>query len=749
MKIYTLPDQDRGYLENKYHKTDEPFNSFNRMAYHGYDYDPATGLTDNEIRAGLEVLVREYNRNSHPITKARAIEYVLDNTRIDVNEHDYFIGIYSWSRLIGRYTVAQWSKDAYEKAMKEAKSTKRDEYIATQTAWIHLDFDHTVPDWDSLTSLGFPGILNRATECYRTLEESGTLTEKQKDFYLSVKIQYEAILRFIDRLYRYSLTKDFEKAPLISKCLEDLKNGPPQNTFELLQMIYIYFMISESVDHYQVRSLGYGLDAAVYPFFVRDLENGTFTKDQICDFIAYFLMQFSAIGSYWGQPIYLGGTYPDGRSKINEVSHLILDIYDSLGIYNPKIQIKINKNTPKDFVIKALDMIRMGSNSIVFVSEDTVTRALMRSGNTYERALDSVIKGCYEYVTKADCIGISFNTFNALKPIELVFSNGLDRESAITVGIETGDVAAFTSFEEFYSAYLEQFDEIIRNSLYCLDFMEKYVSEINPSSLYSATISRCMETMTDALDGGIKNVSDMLMNGFGSAVDSLMAVYELVFEKKITTLSELRDALEHNWEGYETLRLKALSCTHKYGVGDRVADFYANALHQFFSSRFAGRKNPHGGNYEYELHSARAFIDQGKRTAATPDGRRSGDETSKNLSPTMGMDTKGVTALINSATSLDLSLADSGACLDVMLHPSAVQGKDGIDVFYSLLMTYVNKGGASIHFNVFDAKTLRDAQDHPEKYKSLQVRVCGWNVLWNNMARQEQDAYILRAENII
>ena len=138
----------------------------------------------------------------------------------------------------------------------------------------------------------------------------------------------------------------------------------------------------------------------------------------------------------------------------------------------------------------------------------------------------------------------------------------------------------------------------------------------------------------------------------------------------------------------------------------------------------------------------------GWKTAATPDGRRDGEGTSKNGSPTMGMDNQGVTALIQSMTKLDLSLSDSGACLDVMLHPSSVQGEDGLDAFYAVLMTYMNRGGASIHFNVFNPEMLRDAQAHPENYQNLQVRVCGWNVLWNDLSKAEQDAFIIRAENI-
>jgi formate C-acetyltransferase len=148
------------------------------------------------------------------------------------------------------------------------------------------------------------------------------------------------------------------------------------------------------------------------------------------------------------------------------------------------------------------------------------------------------------------------------------------------------------------------------------------------------------------------------------------------------------------------------------------------------------------------MHSARAFIIHGEKTKATPDGRKAGQELSKNASPTPGADRNGITALIKSATAVDTALCDIGFCLDTMLHPSAVQGEDGLIAFKAVLDTYFAKGGQSIHFNVFNPDMLRDAQKHPEKYKNLQVRVCGWNILWNNMEKKEQDAYILRAEHI-
>jgi formate C-acetyltransferase len=231
-------------------------------------------------------------------------------------------------------------------------------------------------------------------------------------------------------------------------------------------------------------------------------------------------------------------------------------------------------------------------------------------------------------------------------------------------------------------------------------------------------------------------------------VDALMAVYDLVYERKVVTLTELKIALEKNWVGYELLQRKALLCKYKYGSGDEMSNQYAAALVRKLSNVISGRRNGHGCPYLIELHSARAFIIQGEKTCATPDGRKCGEELSKNASPHLGMDREGVTALRDSATTIDTALANVGFCLDVMLHPTTVQGEAGLDVLYQVMRTYMDKGGQSVHFNIFNADTLRDAQAHPEKYENLQVRVCGWNVLWNHMSKSEQDAYILRAENI-
>ena len=164
-----------------------------------------------------------------------------------------------------------------------------------------------------------------------------------------------------------------------------------------------------------------------------------------------------------------------------------------------------------------------------------------------------------------------------------------------------------------------------------------------------------------------------------------------------------------------------------------------------------GRPNAEkrGGKWNIGFHVARMSYIQGEKTAASPNGRLLGEELSKNASASMGQNREGATAAILSVTKIDATAFTSDASLDLGLLPSAVKGDDGLEAMYGLLMTFVKRGGHAIHINVFDADTLREAQKKPEKYQDLQIRVCGWNVLWNNINKVEQDGFIRQAESLV
>ena len=743
-----ISGEDRYFLERKYHDPDKPFDAFRRMAYHGEGYLEESGLPDEEILQGLEELAERTKDLPHPVARAEAIRFVLEKERLYINEHDWFAGLYSLDRLANRYTFDRWNEEA--NALRDPGLVARAaDFNASGAVMIWTDYDHVVPDFESLLALGFPGIRKRAAEYREAHRARGTLNGEAEAFFEGIDIEYGAVIGLLDRMAGAASKLAFPKAPAIASCLRSLRDGKPGDFYEVLQMIFLYFLISESVDSYQVRSLGNGLDHSLYPFYKNDLESGRYTEEEMRDFLSYFLMQWSAIGNYWGQPFYLGGTNEDGSTRYNELSLLILDVYDELGIYNPKIQMKVNENTPDAVLKKALSMVRRKNASIVFCCEPAMIKAVMGYGATYEEALHYDIRGCYETGVRANEVSASSGYVNAAKAVEYVFTDGYDEGLLKQVGLRTGSLSGMETFEDFYFAFLRQWGYLIEESMRITDDAERFLAFVNPSSLYSATVVSSLRKGSDGYAGGVKfNNSAMLNCGFASAVDSVAAVKEFVFDKGEISLEAMGEALRRNWVGNEILRLRIRKSPHKYGNGDPAADTCAEAMADFFALKVDNKPNGRGGVYKAILHSARAFVIQGEKTGALPDGRLRGEELSKNASPAPGRDRNGPTALIRSALRLTPCQYHESFCVDLMLHPSAVSGAEGLDVMKALVMTYLRNGGQSIQFNLFDAASLRDAQEHPERYENLQVRVCGWNARWNDIPRKEQDAFILRAESI-
>lgn len=741
-------NDDRSFIENKYHKTDEPFNPYSRMAYHGYDFDKSTGLEDEEIKDGLSKLYEKTKDLPHPVAKAYAVKYVLENTKIDINEHDLFVGLWSVNRLANSVTLNKWNAEVFETILPKVKQKMNDMNESGAVA-IWPDFDHVVPDWDAILCLGFPGLKKRAEEYKELHKARGTLTPETAAFFDGIIIEYTAVIALVDRLYRLALTQNHDKAKKVAECLLHIRDGAPQNIYEAMQVIYIYFMVSECFDSYQVRSLGNGLDNTLYGFYKNDLKSGAYTKEEIKELFRYFLFQWSAIGNYWGQPFYMGGTNADGSTKYNELSYDILDVYDELGIYNPKIQVKINENTPDRLLFKVSDMIRRGKSCFALCCEPGMIKAVMGYGATYEEALNMDIRGCHETGVRANEVSTGTGYVNALKSVEYVFSNGFDSRIGKQLGLKTGELKDFKTFDDFYSAVLRQWENLIEMTIDVSKQYEKYLSFINPSNMYSATIEGALKKGADAYQSGVKFNNSALLNcGFASFVDAVMAVKEFVYDKKDVTLEALSAALAADWKGFEDLHTKVVKSLRKYGNDDAETDRYTEAMSAYFASKVNNRPNARGGVYKAIMHTAMEFVREGEKTGATPDGRYAGDEISKNGSPSVGMDREGVTALIKSALKARPYTYCESFCLDIMLHPTAVSGDEGLEIMKSLLFMYMKNGGQAVQFNVFNTETLRDAQKRPEKYQNLQVRVCGWNVLWNNLSEKEQNAYITRAENI-
>ena len=734
--LYSGFEKDKDYLTNKFRKP---------------TLDPATGLTNEEIRDQLLDAVAPWNDQSVFITKAHGFEFICNKMQIDVNPHDCFPGFGCYNR--GRRPIAPIVSANYSTVyQKYLHDTVADLWTKQQAAGLITywpDFDHSVPDWDSIFSLGFPGLRDRAREYRAQHEKNGTLTDEVAAYFDGIELTWNAILNCIGRLIDYAKEhhNDNPRIQREIRCLEQMRTGAPRDTYEFLMTIYLYFFFAEHIDHMQVRSLS-NLDVEMLRYYKKDMADGRYTMDEIREFITCFLMQWGSINNYWGHPLYLGGTAPDGGTLYNECSSLILEIFDELAIPTPKIQLKIAKHTPDWLWKQALRMVRDHNSSLMFISEENAQELLVSRGFSKEEARICHISGCYE-LTPRDSNGTGSGHVNMLKCVELALNNGYSKIGEYQCTSQAMKLEDMKTFDDFYQTVLVYLDEIIRNLKKTSFEVEQHLGEINPGQMFSSTMVTSLTKGIDAFSRGTTyKSSGILMCGLGTTVDALMAVKKAVFDEKLVTLEEFRDILNNNWEGAEKLRLKMLNMKEKYGNGLPEVDQYADRLMKFASVRINKQPSGRGGYFSMSGHTARQFITQGNLTGATPDGRKSGEEFSKNLSPTMGADTNGLTALSRSICTMDYHDMPGDFPLDVMMHPVTVQGEEGLEAMKNYIFSHYANGGLQIHFNVFDAQTLIDAKAHPEKYQNLQVRVCGWNVRFVELNEKEQDMYITRALRI-
>ena len=722
--------------------------------------DKTTGLDV----AGLKKLLAEIvaagkaSGESWRITKAKCFAAQVERMSIDVSPLDWFPAITIWDRndrpirgVIGgragevnARTLPGWVRKEWHAGNKDG----------SWNMW--QDFDHSVPDWRVIMALGYPGMKKR-------LEKYAVAGDP---FYEGLKIAMDAILAGIDRFVvqgkkqlskishrtteaqgkeasnNLCISTSLRGAMRLEKqiaCLERLRNGPPQTAYDMMMFVWLYFFYSEHLDGIQCRSLT-ELDVFLTPYYDADVAAGRTTEVEFREQLKHFLWQWGSIANYWNQPVGLGGTRKDGTSEFNHVSKIILDVMDECDLATPKFLVKVAPNTPDWAMDKMLDMARR-HRSISFIGEEPTARALKKwSHASDEDCRTMVVRGCYEFGLRDSVNGTGVGHVNFLKSVENMLAE-----------VARSGNAPYQDFASFKTEYLRRLaDTTDRCRKVAFEF-EKVLPEVNPANLMTLSTEHALKTRKDGFANGCSrgNNSSILAVGLGTTVDALLAVKELVYEKKEMSLAELGKIMVANWSGHEELRLRMLRSKRKWGNNDREANALGAELIDCFAGQLNGKPNSKGGIFLASGHCARQYIVLGEKTGATPDGRRKGEEMSKNLSPTMGADTEGATALVATLASSDVTKLPADYPLDMMLHPSVCSGEKGLQAMKALVRLYHKNGGSVIQFTVFSADELRDAQAHPEKYENLQVRVCGWNVRWNDLSKKEQDAYIRRAENVM
>jgi formate C-acetyltransferase len=711
-----------------------------------------SGLSYEVLETGARLLVQQMEGQSKSIIKARIFEYILLNGRIDVDPADWFQDRIQHGRILQELRQ-KWWRHIDETVMEEMHARERVAW-SVGAFFAGADFSHTSPDWNSLLDLGIPGLLERIRDKRNVKLKSEPLCDDEATFYEASEIVYAAVIAYMLRLVKWAKKaaetdeKHRERMLMCAECLENLTVRRPETMYEALQLSLMYYMLQE-MEGEPIRSHG-GFDRLFCRFFENDIECGCYTLEQEKELIRYFYTKLNANRFSAGRPFYLGGTLSNDKDAVNTLSYIALAIYNELGLPYIKLHIRVHPGISDDFLKKALDCIRNGNNSIVFINDETVVPALIKTGVTQAEAREYVPIGCYEPAVMGKEVPCTFNSFiNTAKAVELTLHGGIDPLTGVKFGLPD-NLSDYISFDAFYNAVKKQISWMVQSAMNTILKYENYYMEINPSPLFSGTLTDCVNKGRDAYAGGARyNNSSIVFGCLGSAVDSLLSIRKFVFDKQELSLNKLATILRNNWADNELLRMK-INCDHdKWGNNRPEADMIARDIMDFASALVANKPNNRGGVFKAGLFTIDHHIYCGSKMGATPDGRKAFDPLSKNLSSVTAMDRRGVTALINSAVKIDFTHFPDGSVLDIMLHPSVTRGNNGITAMLGLVRTYFRKGGFAMQFNIFDVNTLKKAQVSPQKFANLQIRVCGWNAYFINLGETEQNEFIRQAENMV
>jgi formate C-acetyltransferase len=341
--------------------------------------------------------------------------------------------------------------------------------------------------------------------------------------------------------------------------------------------------------------------------------------------------------------------------------------------------------------------------------------------------------GCYNF-TYADLFNYPSHTrINLPKLLDSVFEDEIV-------------LSKIKNFDDFYKAYLEKYDELVKQCVVISDWFDSIADGINPANIFSGTVTTALEKAEDMFMSGAKYNDTIIIIACPATVfDSMIMVKKYVFDKKVISLGELKKALDADWAGYENLRRTILLDHDKWGNNIGWVDDIAVSLYTHLVRTINANKNKRGGNYITYGETIDFDIRFAPKVKATPDGRKAGEILSKGLIANNGQDRSGITALINSVTKLPSLEMAAGAPFDYMIHPSMIQGEEGLEAITGMLRTFFAQGGYSFMGNILDVETMLKAQREPEEYKNLQVRLCGWNVHFNDLMKLQQDQLIKQA----
>ena len=535
----------------------------------------------------------------------------------------------------------------------------------------------------------------------------------------------------------------------------------PRDFWEAIQMYwFVHLGTVTELNGWDSMNPGH-IDQHLWPFYQRGIEEGTLTREQAKELLCCLWIKFNnqpappkvgvtalESGTYNDfTNINIGGVDRDGRSAANELSYIILEIQEELHELQPGLSIHIAKNTPDEFLLEGIKVIRQGHGYPSIFNPDTYVQEMVRAGKSLEDAREGGCSGCIEVGAFGKEAYLLTGYLNTPKILEITLNNGVDPETGKQLGLKTGDPRSFKTYEELYDAWHQQMVYFVNLKLSVNNYIERMFSLYAPATFLSLYIDDCIEKGKDYYSGGARyNTTYIQCTGLGTITDCLATLKKHVFEDHRYTMDEMLQAVGKNWEGEEKMRQYIRNHTPFFGNDDEYADNIAVRVYDDLVKAIEGRPNTRGGKTQLNMLSTTCHNYFGQVCGATPNGRFAHFAISDGTSPAHGSDSHGPTAVIKSLGKLDQTKS-GGTLLNVRFVPNLLKREEDQKKLASLIRSYFKMGGHHIQFNIIDTATLHDAQQHPEEYRDLLVRVAGYSDYFNDMTEQLQNEIIARTEN--
>ena len=620
---------------------------------------------------------------------------------------------------------------------------------------------HICPDTKTWLELGPKGLMTKAYEKLKNCDEN------QKEFYECTIIVLEGVCHFMMRYHDYILTmleslEDDNKKSLqrVADICANLASRPAQSFHEAVQSLWFLFVVLHMESNASSFSPG-RMDQYLYPYYQKDIEKGIISKQEALEILECLWLKFNQIvylrnqhsakyfaGFPIGFNIAIGGIDENGCDIYNELSLLLLKAQYHLGLPQPNLSVRLNKNSSHELIQEAIKVVAKGSGMPQFFNDEAIVNRMIKDLGIEEKdARNYAIVGCVELTTHGNNLGWSDAAmFNLNKALELTMNHGKCLLTNEPIGLDLGSIETYESFEDLENAFQKQIDYFIEKMMKAEIVVEKAHQDCLPTAFLSTVIDSCLEKGVDVTRGGAKyNLSGIQMIQIANLADSLAAIKELVYDKKMITRHELLEALQADFKGYEIIQTMLLNKVPKYGNDVKWVDELGAKWAGYFRERMKDYTNYRGGLYHTGMYTVSAHVPMGENVGASPDGRNALTPLADGgMSPVYGRDMAGPTAVLKSVSRMKDSYTTNGGLLNMKFLPEFFKTETGMMKFENFLRAFVDLKIPHIQFNVVRREDLLDAKLHPEQHRSLTIRVAGYTAYFVELAGKLQDEIIER-----